>query len=428
MFYARWIVTVLLATTLCAPGCGGGGQSGSSSEQFSQDLTFTQAPPGADATHGQAVFGIAADGIHSDTSKALFSGFSEEAGATITANGRTCFSCHRPEANFMINPLLPLDRNLPADDPLIAPDAVAADSAGNPDAAELLNDFGLILHRPHRFDGLPSTDPRFQAFGFRKVLTNLNLVFARGFASDLRGPTLPVTDIGALMAHTQPFNDAFDDIVSTQDLDDLAAFQLTLFTEPALRALAVGPSDPDYQRLAGDPYATVPVVTPQEQRGRDVFDRNCFPCHDMPNVFNNRSHRDPSLGAPIGQAFNIGVAEANRLGLDFRYYDPATGERRVVNLPLTDTAGQTVLVSLNQDPGLALTTGKLEDLGKFKVPQLRNVGRGKPYFHDCSAPDLPAVVAYFNSTDYNQSPDGRRYPIALSAENQADLLAFLLLL
>ena len=80
---------------------------------------------------------------------------------------------------------------------------------------------------------------------------------------------------------------------------------------------------------------------------------------------------------------------------------------------------------LAQDPGLALITGKLEDLGKFKVPQLRNLRLGKPYFHDCSAPDLQAVIDYFNSPAYNNSPDGQLYPISLTVEEQADLLAFL---
>jgi hypothetical protein len=412
---------------LVTAGCGGSNETQPAGGEFSQTLTFNSAPVGSDPTRGRATFGLASDGIHGDSSQALFEGFSQTAGKTITSNGRTCFSCHRPEANFMINPLLPLDQHLAADDPLIDPAAVMADSAGNPDAAQLLNDFGLVLHRPHRFDA-QADDPRFQAFDFRKVLTNLNLVFAHGFLNDLRTADLPSTDVGAAMAHTQNGNDDFSDLIPSAALDDLAAFQFTLFTQPELRALAAGPSDPGYARLAGDPYVTVPVTTAQEERGRAVFDHNCFPCHNVPNVFNNRSHRDPAFGIPIGQAFNIGVAEANMLGLDFRNYDPATAQRQVVNLPLVDAAGETVIVSLNQDSGLALTTGRLEDLGKFKVPQLRNLRLGKPYFHDCSAPDLAAVVDYFDSDDYRQSVDGRRYPITMTPQDKSDLLSFLMLL
>lgn len=134
------------------------------------------------------------------------------------------------------------------------------------------------------------------------------------------------------------------------------------------------------------------------------------------------------LDVPVGEGFNIGVAEANMLSLDFRNFNPETGEKEVVHLPLRDAAGKTVVVALNQDPGLGLITGRLEDLGKFKVPQLRNLRLGKPYFHDCSAPDLQAVIAYFTSPAYNASADGQRFPIALTAEEKADLLAFLLLL
>lgn len=426
-------VAALACLALGGAACGGGGSGGGGSvtpppaDGFSQDLVFNQAPADGDAAHGQAVFGIAADGVHGDDSQALFQGFSGKAGTDITANGRTCFSCHRPEANFMINPILPLDEHVAADDPLIKPDAVLADSGGNPDAPQLLNDFGLVLIRPHRFDA-PTDDPRFQAFAWRKSLSNLNVVFAHGFLNDLRAVDLPSTDLGAAMSHTQNLDANHDDMIPPQAMHDLAAFQFTLFSDAALRPLAAGPGSPGYDRLANDPYATVPVATEQEKRGRDVFNRDCFGCHDVPNVFNNRSHRDPALGAPVGEGFDIGVAEANQLGLDFRNYDAATGTRAVVQLPLTADDGSTVVVPLDQDPGLALITGRLEDLGRFKVPQLRNLRLGKPYFHDCSVPDLEGVVAYFNSPLYNDSPGGRLFPIAMSAQEQADLLAFLNLL
>ena len=418
-------VAALLVLLAC--GCGDSRSSDRPEGAFSQALVFNQAPAGSDAARGRAVFGLAADGVHGDPSGGLFTGFSDKAGTAITANGRTCFSCHRPEANFMINPLLPLDQHVAPDDPLVRADAVVADSAGNPDAPRLLNDFGLVLIRPHRFAATPD-DPRFQAFGWRKSMTNLNTVFGHGFLNDLRTADMPSTDTGAAMSHTQNLNDNHDDMILGQAMEDLAAFQFTLFTDPALRPLAVGESDPSFERLARDRFATVPVSTAQERRGQEVFERNCFPCHNVPNVFNNRSHRDPAFGIPVGEGFNIGVAEANMLSLDFRNFDPATGQKQVVNLPLVDPDGRSVIVSLNQDPGIGLITGRLEDLGTFKVPQLRNLRLGKPYFHDCSAPDLQAVIAYFNSPAYNTSADGQRFPIAMSPEEQADLLAFLLLL
>lgn len=421
----------ILLLVLLASACGGGAAQAPNgpppADGFSYELSFNRAPDDGDPARGQAVFGIAPDGTSGDDTDALFTGFSPKAGVEITANGRTCFSCHRPEANFMINPLLPLDQHLPPDDALVLESAVVADSGGNPDAPRLLNDFGLVLIRPHRFK-YPADDPRHQAFGWRKSLSNLNLVFARGFLHDLRTVDLPATDVGAAMSHTQDLDLDHDDMIPVQAMHDLAAFQLTLLTDPALRPLADGPGSPGYQALVDDPYATVPIRTEEERRGRDVFQRDCFGCHDVPNVFNNRAHRDPVAEAPIGQGFNIGVAEANLLGLDFRNFDPATGIKHIVELPLKNEHGETVVVPLQQDPGMALITGRVEDLGRFKVPQLRNLRLGKPYFHDCSVPDLPSVIAYFNSPLYNDSVDGRRFPIAMTEQEQADLLAFLLLL
>ena len=137
----RDVVLVVLAAVAC--GCGDGGGAGSSTGSFSQGLVFNEAPAGSSADHGQVVFGIAADGIHAGNDPdSLFVGFSAEANQNIASNGRTCFTCHRPDSNFMINPLLPLDANLSADDPLIKPENIVADSGGNPDAPDSLTTSG----------------------------------------------------------------------------------------------------------------------------------------------------------------------------------------------------------------------------------------------------------------------------------------------
>jgi len=77
------------------------------------------------------------------------------------------------------------------------------------------------------------------------------------------------------------------------------------------------------------------------------------------------------------------------------------------------------------DLGLGAITGRTEDVGRFKVPQLRGVKHNAPYFHDNSAFSLAEVVDYFNSDAYNRSKDGRKFPIHLDAHQRADLLAFL---
>jgi cytochrome c peroxidase len=51
------------------------------------------------------------------------------------------------------------------------------------------------------------------------------------------------------------------------------------------------------------------------------------------------------------------------------------------------------------DPGLQKITGLPGDLGKFKVPQLRNVALTAPYMHDGRFQTLEAVLDHYNSED-----------------------------
>src|SRR5678809_1532984 len=87
--------------------------------------------------------------------------------------------------------------------------------------------------------------------------------------------------------------------------------------------------------------------------------------------------------------------------LEFRRFDFATSTRVPIVIPLARQDGQTVMVTVVDDVGLAAATGRYEDLHKFKVPQLRRIKDLGPYFHDNSANTLEEVVDYFNGPDYN---------------------------
>ena len=63
-----------------------------------------------------------------------------------------------------------------------------------------------------------------------------------------------------------------------------------------------------------------------------------------------------------------------------------------------------------------------------QVPQLRGLAGRAPYFHDNSAATIEEVVDYFNSAAYNQSKDGKLFPVHLSPQQRADLIAFLQIL
>ena len=85
-----------------------------------------------------------------------------------------------------------------------------------------------------------------------------------------------------------------------------------------------------------------------------------------------------------------------------------------------------------RDSGRAHITARPTDRGRFKVPSLRNVARTAPYMHDGRFATLEAVLAHY---DHGVQPSatldpllrqpGGRLGIPLTAQEQADLVAFL---
>jgi cytochrome c peroxidase len=78
------------------------------------------------------------------------------------------------------------------------------------------------------------------------------------------------------------------------------------------------------------------------------------------------------------------------------------------------------------DRGLIEVTHRPEDMGRFKVPTLRNVALTAPYMHDGSLPTLETVLDHYVRGGH-RSPlqDSRVRPFALSQTERADLLEFL---
>jgi cytochrome c peroxidase len=120
----------------------------------------------------------------------------------------------------------------------------------------------------------------------------------------------------------------------------------------------------------------------------------CGTCHDAPNVGNH------SVSAPL----NIGIADLTN-PLDVSYLPVIT---------LRQKADPTKEISTT-DPGRALVTGKWADIGKVKGPILRGLPARAPYFHNGSAASLQRVIDFYNI----------RFAMGLTAQEQADLVAFL---
>ncbi len=78
------------------------------------------------------------------------------------------------------------------------------------------------------------------------------------------------------------------------------------------------------------------------------------------------------------------------------------------------------------DRGLIEVTHRRADMGKFRVPTLRNVALTAPYMHDGSVPTLDAVLDhYVRGGRKSPHQDPRIRPLALTADERSDLVAFL---
>ncbi|MGH7703974.1 MAG: hypothetical protein ACREMO_12840 [Gemmatimonadales bacterium] len=427
-----------------------------------------------------------------DDTTALFEGQSRMVGVgRIVSNGRSCATCHRPDlrdGNGQIVAQLrlglpsrfPLTDTIPLGDDLFT--GRVADDGDHPDGFANLNERGLVLIRPGRFNPIiADSDPFRQIIVWRKVPHFVNTGLTLGFVLDGRMRDIQETTRGAIFSHTQNFDQRFDDLLQAPNprfpsgppafeerSRNISAFlETTTIDPPALKAF-LNPSDPtlnpacsnapgapctprDCQRLTGspscdlytvlvtDPFFTVPIQTAAQARGKKVFARNCMGCHNTPNVFGNIEHVPGQLLAfppRTGHTFDIGVSQRNTFALDFRAFvctepPPAPDEPcankslQSVVLPLAQADGGLVEHEVTDDTGTAVGTGRFEDLHRFKVPQLRRIGQLGPYFHDNSAATLEQVLDYFESSWYRRSSDGRDFPIRLAPRERPDLLEFL---
>lgn len=139
------------------------------------------------------------------------------------------------------------------------------------------------------------------------------------------------------------------------------------------------------------PIAISGVTGLNDVTGLPVIHGSCSSCHNSPNIGNH------SMALPV----NIGVADASR---------------RTPDMPLYTLTNQaTGKVVQTTDPGLAMITGKWNDIGKFKGPILRGLAARAPYFHNGSATTLGDVINFYDT----------RFNIHMSGQQKRDLVAFL---
>lgn len=122
------------------------------------------------------------------------------------------------------------------------------------------------------------------------------------------------------------------------------------------------------------------VFTIQEQRGYELFKKNCSVCHTEP-LFTN--FKFENIGLPIDTSLN--------------------------------------------DFGRMMISKNVSDSLKFKVPTLRNIEFSGPYFHDGRAKKLRDVLEHYSSginKSVNVHPSLKN-GIALSSTDKVELISFL---
>lgn len=216
-----------------------------------------------------------------------------------------------------------------------------------------------------------------------------------GYQHDARFGTLQEQARGALIAHAQ---------VSVEPpqgmLDDLTAFQQTLFSSPSVELLA------DSIFSGSTPFADPdPELNQIEQQGKVVFNRACAQCHGG-TLHPSGSTPEAAIVRPIVRYHNIATA-CPRPATDGYAPCPERLTRNARTYRITLANGNFQFVTTS-DPGRLLLTGQPADLGVMDITQLRGISQTAPYFHNNSAATLEEVVdhyiAFFARTARNNPP------------------------
>jgi cytochrome c peroxidase len=155
--------------------------------------------------------------------------------------------------------------------------------------------------------------------------------------------------------------------------------------------------------------------------GRSAFDRYVF--DDDRTAMSDSARR----GMALFFSARVGCAQCH-FGINFSGPLISQGHERgralFANTGLYDVDGHGGYPA--HDRGLLEMTHLPKDMGKFRVPTLRNVAVTAPYMHDGSLSSLQEVLDHYTRGGHkSRLQDSRIRPFALTATERADLLAFL---
>ena len=155
--------------------------------------------------------------------------------------------------------------------------------------------------------------------------------------------------------------------------------------------------------------------------GRSPFDHYVY--DDDPTALSDSEKR----GMALFFSSRAGCAQCHS-GINFSgpliYEGHARQRALFANTGLYDVDGQGSYPA--NDQGLIEVTHRAADMGKFRVPTLRNVALTAPYMHDGSVATLEQVIDHYaRGGRKNPRQDSRIRPLSLSPIERTDLAAFL---
>ena len=387
------------------------------------------------SSRGQALEGNGAMGLNCDEGPcdAVARGrkaFNNRNLKQLGGNGRSCADCHMPSEGFQLSPAAAKARfdalqenltyNKNADDPLFRPvdaDDFRVNGESAIDYSNLLDNGLIRVTMPLPLNvklidpatGQPSDETSVDLW--RAVMPIPNVAITGpdnvlpvwppgaprspimgqdpngpnrqgGYQHDGRFGTLQEQARGALLAHAQVSLEPPLDM-----LDDLAAFEQTLFSSQSVEALADAISS--LETSFPDPD---PELNELEQQGKVVFNRSCAQCHGG-TLHPSGSTPETAFVRPIVRYHNIFTA-CPRPTTDGFAPCPARLARNARTYRITLANGSFQFVTTS-DPGRMLLTGQPADLFVMDVTQLRGIGRTAPYFHNNSAATLEEVIDHY---------------------------------
>ena len=248
----------------------------------------------------------------------------------------------------------------------------------------------------------------------RNAPTLINVAYVRTLLWDGRLDSLDTQPIGSMKNDLHLNSDLGQVIARLEaDSDYPASFQRA-FGDGAITGPRIGQAIGAYERtlifddspfdryMIGDETA----LNDAQMRGLGLFmrDGRCITCHFGPNLSD-------------GQFHNIAVPDGHLTS------DPQAMAALRFDAKRMNHEGW---ASLEEDPGRALVTHDPDDWGKFRTTTLRNIAETAPYMHNGAYATLEEVVAHYSRGGGDHPNKTRRIkPLKLSADQQADLVAFL---